>query len=140
MQQSPSPSTPNPSLLVQTLGQSARAVHCPCNEGQCCFWVCHWPVRYGQSKSLQPRMLGEWWVERLDCMWPGSNLLITKAGGGENGRNDGTRRDGTWERRKVALDLKALRRQAWATRESSHGWNDQFQGHSMCMPYSTKES
>ena len=28
-------------------------------------------------------MLGEWWAERLDCMWPGSDLLVTKAGGGE---------------------------------------------------------
>ena len=28
-------------------------------------------------------------------MWPGSDLLTTKAGGGENGRNKGTRRRGS---------------------------------------------
>jgi len=67
-------------------------------------------------------MLGEWWAERLDCMWPGSDLLTTKAGGGENGRNEGARRSGAWERRKVALDdLKASRRRARATREPSRG-------------------
>jgi len=67
-------------------------------------------------------MLGEWWAERLDCMWPGSDLLTTKAGGGENGRNEGAQRSGAWERRKVALDdLKASRHRAWATWEPSRG-------------------
>jgi len=28
-------------------------------------------------------------------MWPGSDLLTMKAGGGENGRNEGTRRRGS---------------------------------------------
>jgi len=106
-QRNPIPSTLNPSLSAQTSGQLARAARCACNKGRGCLRVCRWPVRYGRSESLQPRMLGEWWAERLDCMWPGSDLLIMKAGGGENKRNEGTRRSGVWERRRVALGLKA---------------------------------
>jgi len=91
-QQRPDPSTPNPSLSVQTSGRSARAAHCACNRGRCRLRVCRWPVRSGRSESLQPKGLGEWRAEGLDYMWPGSDWLTTKAGGGESGRNEGTRR------------------------------------------------
>ena len=102
----PVPSTPNPSLSVQTSGRSARAAHCARNEGRCRLRVCRWPVRSGRSESLQPRRPGEWRAERLDYMWPGSDLLTTKAGGGENGRIEGTRRSGAWERRTVDFALR----------------------------------
>ena len=54
-------------------------------------------------------------------MWPGSDWLTTKAGGGENGRIEGTRRSGAWERRKVDFALLVSRRRVQATRESSCG-------------------
>jgi len=52
-------------------------------------------------------------------MWPGSDWLTTKAGGGENGRIEGTRRSGAWERQTVDFALLMSRRRAWATREPS---------------------
>ena len=48
-------------------------------------------------------------------MWPGSDLLTMKAGGGENRRIKGTRRSSVWERQKVDFALLVLHRQAWAT-------------------------
>ena len=60
-------------------------------------------------------------MEHLDYMWLGSDLLIMKAGGGENGRIKGTRRSGVWERQKVDFVLLVLRCWAQATWEPSCG-------------------
>jgi len=41
-------------------------------------------------------------------MWPGSDLLTTKVGGGENGRNEGMRRSSVWERQTVDFVCQEL--------------------------------
>jgi len=70
-------------------------------------------------------------------MWPGSDLLITTAGGEENGMIEGTRRSGAWERRRRKVDFALLvSRVGLGQLGSRHVvGNDRFRGHSVCTLY-----